>query len=265
LKTRVTTYPMRILSSVILIVLLASYCVYDGNSLMEIAYDDGRPESTSSLDIGMHLAVRFSLPLGTPEARFMAAKIYKAGRSGVEMKVHVLASNGLTELTAPFIFNLSSDSAWNTADLSTRSILVSESFYITVEYLKYYDPLIGRDTTDPKGRSYYGRPGSWSPVENGENIMIRATVGPLTANSTSATVTPPIERRSGGLAPYFFLACIVALTLTALAAKKAHGSSQSYSYQLGQDSRQELQEDTSLSGPCSLVGDGRRITGRGLC
>lgn len=207
-------------------VTLALCSMHGAFAATEIAYDDGTPETTSSLDIGMHLAVRFFLPSGLSRAKLLTARIYKAGRGGVNMRVHILESDGVTELTVPFSFTLAVEGAWNDADLGARNIVVSDVFYITVEYLVYYDPLIGRDTTNPKSRSYYGRPGSWNLVSNGENVMIRAVVEPLITVSSTVTGTPVAENILVVLAPYLFSACAVALILTALAVRRSWRISQ---------------------------------------
>jgi len=216
------THSMKPLAAVFFLTILALCSIRNAFGSTEIAYDDGSPETTSSLDVGMHLAVKFSLPAGTSRARLVMARVYKAGRSGIEMRVHVLGSDGMTELTRPFNFSLAVESAWNDADVSARNILVSDIFYITVEYLMYYDPLIGRDTTDPKGRSYHGYPGSWNLVSNGENVMIRAVVEPPVTISSTVTGTRVAENVLIALAPYFFLAGVVTLILTISMARKRH-------------------------------------------
>lgn len=162
--------------SILLLFTLVLYSAKVTFALTEIAYDDGSPETTSSLDIGLYLAVKFSLPPGVSEAMLTAARLYKAGRSGIEVRIHVLGSDGIKELTAPVSFRLATESAWNDLDLLTRNLVISNDFYIAVEYLAFYDPLLGRDSSSPKNRSYYGRPGSWSLVVGGENVMIRAVV-----------------------------------------------------------------------------------------
>lgn len=181
----------------------------------EIAYDDGIPETTSSLDIGLHLAVRFSLPSGLPSARLLMCRIYKAGRSGVGMRVHVLGSDGTTELTSSFNFSLAAESAWNNADVAARNIIVSDVFYVTVEYLMYYDPLIGGDSTDPKSRSYYGYPGFWSLIDKGENVMIRAVIDPSVTVSSMVTKMLPAENLLGASGPYVYF--VSAVTMMAMA------------------------------------------------
>lgn len=205
---------------------LALYSVHGVSTATEIAYDDGTPETTSSLDIGMHLAVKFSLPSGLSRAKLLMARIYKAGRSGVNMRVHILGGDGMTMLSVPFNFSLAVEGAWNNVDVSARNIVVSYVFYITLEYLLYYDPLIGRDTTNPRNRSYYGRLGSWSLVSNGENVMIRAVVEPLITVSSTVTGTPVAENILVVLAPYLFSACAVSLILTALAVRRSRKISQ---------------------------------------
>lgn len=185
----------------------------------ELAYDDGTPETTSSLDMGMCLAVRFSLPPDMPKARLLAARVYKAGRNETGMRIHVLGSNGATNLTLPFAFHLAFESKWNDVNLTAHNIIVSEDFYVAIEYLAYYDPLIGRDTTNSKGRSHYGRLGSWSPVPDGGNVMIR-----VIAEYTSATMLKTSQKlgfQDGSISElYPFLMVLVALLSAAILAKK---------------------------------------------
>jgi len=204
--------------AVFLSFILTLYPMQSTAAFIEIAYDDGTPETTSSLNIGEHLAVKFSLPPSLSKMRLLKARIYKAGRSETEVTVHILGSNGITELTAPFTFRLTVESTWNDANLTGRSIVISDDFYITVEYLKYYDPLIGRDTANPRSRSYYGHPGSWTLVNNGENVMIRAIV------DNTWPVTTMTGERSWPLnvliafAPHLLLIGVIGLAFKALVA-----------------------------------------------
>jgi len=217
------THSTKPLVAVLFLTILSSYSMRGVLGAIEIAYDDGSPETTSSLDVGMHLAVKFSLPSGMLRAKLVTARIYKAGRSGIEMRVHILGGNGMTELTRPFDFSLAVESTWNDANVGERDILVSDIFYITVEYLTYYDPLIGRDTTDPKGRSYHGHPGSWNLISNGENVMIRAVVEPSVTIPSTVSGTPVVENFLIALAPYFFLLGVATLIFTASMARKRRG------------------------------------------
>jgi len=115
----------------------------------------------------------------------VAVRIYKAGRSATDVAVHMLA-DGVTELAKPFTVKLTNDSAWNDATLTAFSVTVPHDFYIAIEYLAYYDPLIGQDTTSPKNRSYCGVPGSWTPIVQGTNVMIRAVVDSEQAHSSTS-------------------------------------------------------------------------------
>lgn len=153
---------------------------------IEIAYDDGLPETTCSLDIGQCVAVKFSLPSGLPSARLVAVRIYKAGRSATDVAVHMLADDGVTEVAKSFKVKLTNDSAWNEAALTAFSVTVPHDFYIAIEYLAYYDPLIGQDTTSSNNRSYCGVPGSWTPIVQGTNVMIRAVVDSEQAHSSTS-------------------------------------------------------------------------------
>ena len=217
------THSMRPFAAMFFLTILALHSIRGVLGAAEIAYDDGRPETTASLDVGMHLAVKFSLPLGMSRAKLVTARIFKAGRSGIEMRVHILESDGVKELIMPFNVSLAAEGAWNDADVSARNILVSDIFYVTIEYLMYYNPLIGRDTSNPKRRSYYGRPGSWNLVDNGENVMIRAVIEHQITVSSVSTGTPVAEDILNVLVPYLFLACVVTMILAVLLVRKICG------------------------------------------
>ena len=187
----------------------------------EISYDDSSPETTSSLDIGYCLAVRFSLPAASKSTRLVRVMVYRAGRSAIPMRVHVLRDDGITELTTPFNFTLTAESAWSAIDVRPAGIIVPEEFYIAIEYLAFYDPLIGRDATNPRGRSYYGKPGAWTPVLNGENVMIRAVVK-LQSDPTPGNIGELFSARNLALAaPYVFVSCMVVLVFLIVSAKSA--------------------------------------------
>jgi len=216
----IVKHSMRPFAAMFFLTILALYSIRGVLGATEIAYDDGRPETTSSLDVGMHLAVKFSLPSGVSRAKLVRARIFKAGRSGIEMRVHILESDGAKELTMPFNVSLAVEGAWNDANVSARNILVSDIFYVTIEYLMYYDPLIGRDTSNPKGRSYYGHPGSWNLVDNSENVMIRAVIEHQITVSSVFTGARVAEDMLIFSVPYLFLACVVAMILVVLVVRR---------------------------------------------
>jgi hypothetical protein len=215
----VMRFSLRILAFGLCLMILALNSTQVAFALTEIAYDDGMPETTTSLDIGMFLAVKFSLPSDMPKARLLAARVYKAGRGETDMRIHVLGSDGATNLTKPFAFRLALESKWNDVNLTAHNIVVSEDFYIAVEYLAYYDPLIGRDTTNPRGRSYYGRPRSWSPAPNNENVMIRAIIDHPSATTSRTSQTSSVPSVSGP-EPYILVAVFVTSVSVAVVMKR---------------------------------------------
>jgi hypothetical protein len=94
----------------------------------------------------------------------LRARFYKVQPQppGTNVQVHILGSDGSTELTTPFVFDISINNAWNDADLSRYNIVVSGDFYIAIKYLTTNDPYIGWDNGGPDDRSYIGSPGSWT-------------------------------------------------------------------------------------------------------
>lgn len=201
---------IRLFLPVVLAVLLVVSSVQNVFAVTEIAYDEGPPETGVAAElVGRYLAVRFSLPSGLSSDRLVKARFYKApGQIGTTVKVHVLGSNELTELTTPFIFDIATAEAWNDASLS---VVVSGDFYIAIEYLKDMDPVIGT-SGPPQGRSYHGTPGSWSLED--EALMIRAV---LQSPTVGGVVLPVNGLRA--LAPYLVMIGLVAVAATVYVTK----------------------------------------------
>ncbi len=96
--------------------------------------------------------------------------------------MHIYESDGVTELT--FQDATPTSTGWFDVDLSALDIIVTEDFYITIEFLEEQEPKIAMDQTSPDERSYYGHPGIWVPISE-YDIMIRAVV-----QQTAPTPTP---------------------------------------------------------------------------
>jgi len=146
-------------------------CVAQGPE--EIAYDDGVFESNRGYEPSWYQAVKFSIPPDGSPVWLIAAKFYIfAGDNN--FTVHVLGSDASTELVTPFETAPGHKTTeWYEVDLPFEHIVTGD-FYIAVEYL-HNDPFLGYDTTNPDGRSFYGKPGNWSPFSDGD-LGIRAVV-----------------------------------------------------------------------------------------
>lgn len=178
---------------------------------LEIAYDDGSAEGGDSAKAGEYRAVRFSLPQGLASAKLIRARFYKVpSQDDTPVRIHVLGSDGVTELTLPFQVDLLNENAWNDADLSSKNIIVTGDFYIVVEWLTDYDPKIGFDTSNPDSRSYAGSPGSWVDFDLGRDLMIRAVVSTA---SVGGVVLP--TNTLAVLAPYVAIIGLVVGTVVA--------------------------------------------------
>lgn len=143
---------------------------------LELSYDDGVVDFYNSASVGDQNAVRFSLPVGWASARLLTARYYIAQDPGYQFTVHVYASDRSTDLTTPFTVTPTSI-GWFDVDLSTRNIVVTADFYLSIEFMTHLKPDIGADTTPPfDGRSwcYYTSTGSW--VTASADYMIRAVV-----------------------------------------------------------------------------------------
>lgn len=171
----------------------------------ERKYDDGECNGGTYLDKGGCLAVRFSLPSGWSRAKVITARFYKYGPPGTEVKVHILASDGVTELTAPFNHDMTSN-GWNDIDPSGRRIIVAGDFYVAFEYLFDEDPALGFDIDPPwSGRSYWKHNIADNWIQQGPpytplNYMIRAVVDTRALVTVGGYVTS--VNALGILAPY---------------------------------------------------------------
>jgi hypothetical protein len=166
----------------------------------ELAYDDGTAEVGQTFESGKYFAVRFSLPGGCKSARLLKARFYKAApeHDDTDVKVHILGSDGLTELTAPFTYDVAVDDSWNDADLLLKNIIVTGDFWIAIEFLVSFDPYIGFDLSPATGHSYAGTPGNWLQNPEG-NYLIRAVIecsapvgGTVMSTDKLAVLTPYI-------------------------------------------------------------------------
>ena len=152
----------------VLVVLLALHPPEKAFAVAELAYDDG-PEGLSkngggsSVGAGSFQAVRFSIPSTWSGSKLLAARFYKLSPPRAShVRVHVLGSDGITELATPFVFDMRLSNEWNDADLSAHNIMVSGDFYVAIEYLVTNDPTIGYTRGFfVDGRSYYGSPRHW--------------------------------------------------------------------------------------------------------
>lgn len=144
----------------------------------EIAYEDGVPESgRSHINVGVQLAVKFSLSPGLTEAKLSAAKYYIALHPA-SFKVHIYDSDGFTDLITP-IEVTPTGIGWFDVNLSQLDLTLNENFYITIELMESSKPFIGLDETKPHaGRSFQGEPDNWKAISNGD-LLIRAVVKPI--------------------------------------------------------------------------------------
>jgi len=202
---------------VALMVLASSQGVF---AATELAYDDDLPpEGGLAGDTGDYLAVKFSLPSGWSAARLLTARFYKRPVLGTNVEVHILGSDGSTELVTPFTFDIAVNNAWNDADLTAKNIVVTGDFYIAIEYLLSSDPYIGWETRAPNSyRSFLGTPGSW--VSMGlTDVKIRAVVEQILAPRPVGGVLVPVNKLEV-LAPYLALLGLVGAVTAAVAVQR---------------------------------------------
>jgi len=184
----------------------------------ELAYDDGWSDDVQTCVVGAYLAVRFSLPPGWSEAKLMTARFYRVV-PGTNVNVHIFGSDGSTELTTPFTFDMAAN-GWNDADLSAKNIVVTGDFYVAIEWLVYAEPDIGYDKTSPDGRSYggFGPPNPWFPFVDGDH-MIRAVVEQVLAPTPVGGIAVPANKLAI-LAPYLALVGLVGAVTAAVAIQR---------------------------------------------
>jgi len=216
------TFPVSLLIISITMICLSAYiptCVAQGPE--EIAYDDDGYESNRGYEPGWYQSVKFSLPTGCSQVRLITARFYIFIGDN-NFIVHVLGSDGNTELITPFETAPGHKTEeWYEVDLTPKDIRVMEDFYIAVEYL-HNDPYLGYDTTEPDGRSFFGKPGSWTPFSDGD-LMIRAVVraqipvgGEIIPVNTSALLAAVLQNSL----PY--IALVVVATAVAVLAAHVH-------------------------------------------
>lgn len=142
---------------------------------VELAYDDGMASGSTSLLAGQFIAVRFSLPSGWSEGKLLTARVDVLAGANKSFKVHILDSDGITQLITPLEVTPTS-TGWFDVDLSAFDLTVTDDFYIAIEFEEDNNPWIGYDKTAPiDRRSYHGQPSNWYLYED-RDIMIRAVV-----------------------------------------------------------------------------------------
>lgn len=201
------------LISVTILTLLALSVIPGAFASTELAYDDGVPESGMAA-LGAYLAVKFSLPDGCTNAKLIKARVYNREAAGTLVNIHILGSDGVTELTPPFSYDVTINNAWNEIFLTPKDMTVTGDFWVAVEFLALGDSLLGLDMSSTAGHSYLGTPGSWDPLP--ENIMIRAVIecsNPV--GGVAMAVNKPLV-----LAPYLALWGLVATVSALIVVKK---------------------------------------------
>ena len=188
----------------LLLVLLVGATTVLAQSTVELAYDDGIASGSTSLSTGEFMAVRFSLPSGWSEGKLLTARIDVLSGAGTSFKVHVLDSDGSTPLITPVEVTPTA-TGWLDVDLSAFNLVVTDDFYIAVEFEEDHNPWIGYDKTSPiDGRSYHGQPSSWILYDD-RDLMIRAVVQELVP--VGGIVLPVYELR-------ILVLCIATLAMT---------------------------------------------------
>jgi len=175
---------VRLLPVTILTILLSSSFMQGAFAQTELAYDDGVADGRSGMGVGGYQAVLFTLPDGWFKARIMKARYYLFDKPAA-FKVHIIGSDGTTDLLTPPPEVTPTSTGWFEVDLTACNLEVSGDFYVTIEYETFDSPGIGWDGTDPNGRSYYGSPGSWTllgsfPQPPAGDLMIRIVMGQVT-------------------------------------------------------------------------------------
>lgn len=142
---------------------------------LEYTYDHETPQWHSK-SAGYMDAVRFT-PLFS--GQLLTARYYIHSISSYQsntFKVHVI-DEGREDLIAPFNVTPTSK-GWLDVDLSSYNLTVNEAedFYIGIEWIVDYNPVLGEDTTSPSGRSWCWNGTAWKQ-ETYSDFMIRAVVG----------------------------------------------------------------------------------------
>jgi len=134
---------------------------------IEISYDDGTMNTTTSWEIGKGFAVRFTPP---GQVQLVRARYCLLGPRPIQ--VHVWDANR-TDLIAPFTVN-TNQAGWNNVDLSAYNITVSGDFYVGFLHLENYRPTLGVDTASADDRSFEVDGAYWQ--QQTSDYMIRAVV-----------------------------------------------------------------------------------------
>ena len=190
----------RLLLVTVLAVVLATSSVQSTFSSMELQYDDenwdsGKPGLGEGVATGGYLAVKFSLP--TSNVRLLAAKYMIASLES--FRVHVYGSDGATEVCSPLDVTPTA-TGWFQVDLAARNVVVSGDFWVALEYLSNFNPMVKYEgsTGNIDFRSYRieagGSPPNWVQ-QTVKDYGIRAVVGA----PTGAPVRPMLVS-SGSMA-----------------------------------------------------------------
>jgi hypothetical protein len=214
-------FPLTLLLMIVIMSSVSFLLIQEASASVELAYDDGTSEQgiagNPDNENQKFLAVKFSLPSGCSSARLLSARFYKEApeTDDTNVIVHILGSDGVTELTAPFTYDIAVDNSWNEVDLLGKNIIVKGDFFVAVEYLIRYDPYLGYDLASVSGRSYEGTPGNWIPSPRG-NYMIRAVIECGSPVGGIAVPTNKFEI----LTPYLALAGLIIAVSTVYVIKK---------------------------------------------
>lgn len=145
---------------------------------LEYAYDHGNPQCHSE-SAGRMDAVRFT-PIFSDQLLTARYYIYDLYSSPSDIfTVHVM-DESRNDLVTPFNVTPTSE-GWFDVDLSSYGINVNEGvdFYLGMEWIVGYNPDLGKDTTNPSGRSWRWNGTVWD-AEEYKDFMIRAVVGTFT-------------------------------------------------------------------------------------
>lgn len=187
----------------------------------ELFYDDGTAETGSSSFAGSMLGVKFSLPAGWSAAKLLTARYYIYGAPNT-FRVHIylpaLFSLPLTDLIPPLDVTPSA-TGWFSVDLSSYGLVVSEDFYIALEFLVDGQPFLGHDTSSPNaGHSYYGQVSTGFYQNAALNLMVRVEVDQVIDFAVGGVITP--VNVLDVLSPYLALIGLFGVVTAAVAIRK---------------------------------------------
>jgi hypothetical protein len=218
--------------------------VQEARALTELKYDDGTAELLPGTGgAGLFVAVRFVLAdfgiIGS--TKLVEATYYISGDEGgtqpgvtgsrstwsdpqglgasvqgtpATYRVHILGSDGFTDLFTSPILSATGPHKWVTIDLSSSNIIVAGSFYVAIEWVAGAYPGLAGDSDNP-GHTYAGTPGNLKLVIFSE-AMIRASVGLLAP--VGGVVMP--TNTLAITAPYLALAGLIAVVSAVVVVKR---------------------------------------------